>query len=412
MAVLEWVFTLLEDTCVLVAGAYVLTRGRTLSILLDEKRGLSRTALLGLYFALLAAVQDLLPGSQHPFAPSTLVVTFAASIAGPTVGILAAIGAVTTALLLHELPVALSTPPALLASIVSGTLLGKRLGMRGGFQTGVVAQSIAIAANALAFRTMGRTFDLAPAVVTVLANGFGVLMMTVVVRDAAVRQDAARLALENEASRSQMVQFELQALRSRLNPHFLYNTLTSIAALCTVDPYKARTATVRLGELMRRVLEIDLWKTVPLWSEIAHSRGYLEIEGMRLGTRLQTRWEIDRDLEAVGVPALSLTTLVENAVLHGVAPCTAGHQTIIVTVRRSGNMALVAVKDDGMGFPPAARATLDPESGPRPHGLAMVNRQLLLRFGKASRLRIHGAPGSGTLAVFAVPIGGEPSQGT
>ncbi len=411
MVVTEWIFTVLEDTCVLVAGAYVLTRGSALAILLDARRKPAQTWVLGLYFAGLATVQDLLPESQHPFAPSTLVVTFAASIAGPMVGIITAAGAIATALLLHELPVALATPPALIASILSGTLLGKRLGMRGGFQTGVVAQSMAVVANALAYRSLDQAFDFPTAAVTVIANGFGVLLMTMVVRDAALRNEANRLALENEANRARGVRFELDALRSRINPHFLNNTLTTIAALCTVDAYKARTATVRLGELMRRALEIDLNKEVPLWSEIANCRGYLEIEELRLGHRLQSRWEIEHNLDGAFVPALSLTTLVENAVLHGVAPCRMGYRTVTITLKRSGNHALIAVKDDGVGFPAEARSTLDPDAGSRPHGLAMVNRQLTLRHGRRSRLRVHGAPGQGTLVAFTVPLdsdGGPP----
>jgi len=263
---------------------------------------------------------------------------------------------------------------------------------------------MAIVVNALAYHSFGRAFNMPEAVVTVLANGFGVLLMTLVVQDAAIRQEATQLAIENAVNRSRLVQYELETLRERLNPHFLNNTLNSIAALCTVEPYKARTATVRLGELMRRALEIDLSRPVPLWSEIANCRGFLEIECLRLGERLQARWDIDRVLEEVEVPALSLTTLVENAVIHGIAPCRDGFRTVTIHLRRFGETAIVAVADDGMGFPNTARSNLDPEQGMRPHGLAMVNRQLVLQHGRRCRIRIFGGPGRGTLVVFAVPV--------
>lgn len=395
--------TIVEDTCVLVAGSYLLTRGRTLDILLDTRRRPMQTLLLGAYFAGLAAVQDLLPESQHPYAPSTLVVTFAASVGGAWVGVLASIGAIGTALVLRELPVALATPPALVVSILSGTLLGRRLGMRGGFQTGVVAQAMALVANALAYRTLGRSFDIAPAVATVVANGFGVMLMTQIVRDAAVRREANQLALENEAARARMVQFELQALRSRLNPHFLYNTLSTIAALCTVAPAGARTASVRLGELMRRALEIDVHQPVTLGEEIDNCKAYLEIECLRLGDRLNIDWCVDASLASTRVPVLALATMVENAVLHGVGG-RLGAGSVRIDARRSGNLALVSVRDDGPGIPGRVRRQLDPEQGDRPHGLALVNRELVLRYGEAARLRIHGWPGQGSLVAFAVPI--------
>lgn len=404
MAAPSMLLTLVEDTCVLVAGSYLLTRGRALEILLDARRRPAQTLLLGVYFAALAAIQDLLPESQHPYAPSTLVVTFAASVGGPWVGLLASVGAIGTALVLRELPVALATPPALLASLLSGTLLGRRLGMQGGFQTGVVAQAMALVANALAYRSLGRTLDLAPAVATVIANGFGVLLMTQIVRDAKVRLEANRLAIENEAARARMVQFELQALRSRLNPHFLYNTLSTIAALCTVAPAGARKASVRLGELMRRALEIDVRRPVPLGEEIENCRAYLDIECLRLGDRLQVDWRIDPALLAVPVPALALATMVENAVLHGVGG-RMGAGRVRIDARRSGDRALVSVRDDGPGIPSRVRRQLDPEQGDRPHGLALVNRELVLRCGESARLRIHGWQGKGSLVAFSVPIG-------
>jgi LytS/YehU family sensor histidine kinase len=114
----------------------------------------------------------------------------------------------------------------------------------------------------------------------------------------------------------------LQALRSQLNPHFLFNTLHSIAELVHEDPPLAEQLILRLGELLRKVLASVDQPEVALTDEIQFIKAYLDIEQMRLGKRLTVEWDIAQEVQAARVPTLLLQPLVENAVQHGIAPRT------------------------------------------------------------------------------------------
>jgi sensor histidine kinase YesM len=115
-------------------------------------------------------------------------------------------------------------------------------------------------------------------------------------------------------------QSQLQALRSQLNPHFLFNTLHSIAELVHENPKLAETLLVRLGALLRKALAPRVQHEVTLAEEIDFIRGYLEIEQMRLGARLQVEWEIAPEALDCKIPGMILQPLIENSIRHGIAP--------------------------------------------------------------------------------------------
>ena len=140
------------------------------------------------------------------------------------------------------------------------------------------------------------------------------LILQFVINEAQTRANSERHRLEAERSHALVMEAQLVALRARMHPHFLFNTLTSIAALCGLAPAQAEAATLRLSQLMRRALEADPSAPVCLVDEIEFVRGYLEIEQHRLGKRLRATWAVDANVNDVKVPAFSLQTLVENAI--------------------------------------------------------------------------------------------------
>ena len=133
------------------------------------------------------------------------------------------------------------------------------------------------------------------------------------------------LSLKRHAELEGRLQQEskLQALQSRIRPHFLFNSLNSVAALARSDPDRAEAVLHDLADLFR-VLLADARKLVPVTAEREISRQYLEIEKIRLGERLQIKWNVGNIPRAAMMPALTLQPLLENAIYHGIEPRFAG----------------------------------------------------------------------------------------
>ena len=164
---------------------------------------------------------------------------------------------------------------------------------------------------------------------------------------------------------------QLDALRSQLNPHFLFNSLHSIAELVHQDPKLAEELIVRLGGLLRRVLESAKSPEVSLEHELQFLRGYVAIEQMRLGDRLNVTWDIDPDALSAPVPSLLLQPLVENAIKHGIASVAAGG-ALCVRARRLGNAVEIEIGDNGPGLAVAP-------GGARPMGIGIENTRARLQ---------------------------------
>jgi sensor histidine kinase YesM len=179
-------------------------------------------------------------------------------------------------------------------------------------------------------------------------------------------------------------QSQLEALRSQLNPHFLFNALHSMAELVHTDPKLAEQLLVRLGELLRQVLQSSNRQEVPLAEELEFIRGYVEIEQMRLGERLRVHWEVDGALAQVPVPSLILQPLVENAVQHGIAAAS-GPGTLHIGARREGDFLLLEVRDNG----PGPRGS----TGAQGIGLANTRARLQRLYGERQGLEIQAGEG-------------------
>lgn len=192
------------------------------------------------------------------------------------------------------------------------------------------------------------------------------------------------------------VRAELQAIRARLDPHFLFNTLHSIMTLVRRDSSTGERALERLGDLLRHLLELDRRQIdeLPLADELDFVHDFLALEKLRLGDRLQVGDDVDPDALDCLVPALLLQPLVENAIRHAIAPRPEGG-TIRIAARADDHTLCIEIEDDGPGLPPAP-----PEAG---LGLALVRQRLQTHFSGLAHFEIATAPHGGTRARIRLP---------
>lgn len=187
---------------------------------------------------------------------------------------------------------------------------------------------------------------------------------------------------------------QLDALRSQLNPHFLFNALHSMAELVHANPKLAEQLLVRLGELLRQVLQSSNRQEVTLGEELEFIRGYLEIEQMRLGERLRVDWDVDPSLASVRVPSLVLQPLVENSIQHGIAAAS-GPGTLGIAASRDGEYLRLEVRDNGPGPRGAAE---------RPQGIGLANTRARLQRLYGERQDFEIVPGEGMLVRLRMPL--------
>jgi hypothetical protein len=197
---------------------------------------------------------------------------------------------------------------------------------------------------------------------------------------------------------SELRQSQLEILKSQLQPHFLFNTLNAVNALIYEDPRAADRVVTRLGELLRMSLAVGNRQEVTLAYELEFVKAYLDIQVTRLGDRLKVVMDVPDELHDALVPALLLQPLVENAVLHGIAPRARGGM-VIVRARADGDRLAIEVVDDGAGFRGAAG-----------HGIGLANVQQRLRHihGDAQSFRLSGGVGGGVRVEIGLPLRREP----
>jgi sensor histidine kinase YesM len=161
-------------------------------------------------------------------------------------------------------------------------------------------------------------------------------------------REAEERKLESVELGAMLQKAQLQALRSQLNPHFLFNTLHSIAELIHENPRHAEQMVLQLGDLLHKSLKTQAVQ-VPLGEELDFIRSYLAIEQMRLGDRLEVVWHIEPAVVATPVPSLILQPLVENAIRHGIAVSPRGGRLEITAARADDHLRL-EVRDNGPGL--------------------------------------------------------------
>ena len=189
---------------------------------------------------------------------------------------------------------------------------------------------------------------------------------------------------------------ELKALQAQINPHFLFNTINTIASYTRTDPDKARTMLREFAVYYRRLLE-NSEDLIPLEAEIEQTERYLMFQRARFGEdTILMNIEIEQGLEDIGVPAFIIQPLVENAVGHGKPEDRALH--ITVTAQSSDDDVIIKVIDDGVGIPPEKLATAVDGGSKTGMGIALknVNARLTGYFDANSGIKIESEFGEGT----------------
>jgi signal transduction histidine kinase len=236
---------------------------------------------------------------------------------------------------------------------------------------------------------------------------------------AARRIDAARVVhercmrdLHEEEMRKLATEAELRALRAQINPHFLFNALTTVGYLIQTAPDRALDTLMRLTSLLRGVLRHSDGEFSTLGEEIDLIEAYLEIERARFEDRLRVMVDVPASLRALRIPALLIQPLVENAIKHGVTPQRTGGEVVILA-RMAHGMATgnanqtfaddtlqIWVRDTGAG----ATASALEHGRNRGVGLANVEQRVRRHFGEAAVFNIRSAPGVGTTVELGLPI--------
>jgi len=209
--------------------------------------------------------------------------------------------------------------------------------------------------------------------------------------------NSARIEHRLQEQEKLLLAAKIEALKSQINPHFLFNTLTSISSLIRSQPETARTLINKLSGLLRRLLRSQE-HFVTLREELEAIDEYLDIEVVRFGPKLRVRKEIAPETVDIVVPSMILQPLVENSIKHGLSR-KVGAGTIIIRSWRDHARVMIEVEDDGMGFL-LERLEQPMTSG---IGLANVRERLQVIYGASYHLTLASEPGQGTRARIEIP---------
>ncbi len=191
---------------------------------------------------------------------------------------------------------------------------------------------------------------------------------------------------------------KIEALANQINPHFLFNTLTSISSLVRTQPETARMLITKLSGLLRRLMR-STDHFVTLREELESIDEYLAIEAVRFGPQLAIEKEISPQTLDVIVPSMLLQPLIENSIKHGLSRKVGGGR-ITIRTRVGDGHTLIEVVDDGLGM---TEERLEQAFGGG-IGLSNVNERLRTIYGASHQLKLTSEPGRGTCASVAIPV--------
>lgn len=213
--------------------------------------------------------------------------------------------------------------------------------------------------------------------------------------------EKCRLLIHKEAEQAAHdKELRTQLMLTQLRPHFIYNTLATIRALCAIEPAKAQTAIDQLCDVLRGNMEsVSNSKLEPFPWSLERVKNYIALEQLRFGDKL--RVEYDLQVTDFLLPPLSLQPIVENAIRHGVGNKRGGG-TITIASREEAGFVIVTVTDDGAGIDAPNLAALPKPNDHRTHiGLHNVNERLSLLMG--GTLTFHSQAGHGTVVTLRIP---------
>lgn len=225
------------------------------------------------------------------------------------------------------------------------------------------------------------------------------ILVLVVIVGAAHSLEMARANRERELSRSQLeaqlARARLQSLAAQVQPHFLFNTLNAISTLVHVAPERAERSIAHLSDMLRATLAQTSRDEVPLREEVNLLGSYLEIERMRLGTRVAIHTDFPAESLPALVPHLLLQPLVENAIRHGVSG-RMGPGSISVSTAVEDGFITLTVADDGVGMTPGRQR--------KGIGLSNTRARLQQLYSDRHSFTIDSTPGKGTVIRIAIPF--------
>lgn len=184
------------------------------------------------------------------------------------------------------------------------------------------------------------------------------------------------------------------ALQSKMNPHFLFNTLNTILELAKIDQKKLETIVENLSEIYRYIINIQDNQLIELDMELNIVEKYLQIEKIRLGKRLQYQIDCPDSLKGFLVIPFMIETLVENAIIHGISKKNEGGE-ITICVRVQNTLLVITIEDTGVGF--------NTETASAGFGIRSVKERLLLLFGSKAQCYIAAKQGEGTSVRLEIP---------
>jgi two-component system LytT family sensor kinase len=358
-----------------------------------DRAGRGRSTAAALFvMAGMALIVEVVAHRYTPAGAQSIVASAAGLLAGPVVGIAVGLGATLMGLTLPAAQ-AIGGLGAFAGGVAGGMLhlvwpgWARRPAV--GFALGVT--TAAFSQWLLDPAGMGR----AAGMVAIGFGGLGVALVLAVVSEVRAR--------EAEAQATTLA--EIRSLQARMNPHFLFNALNTIAALSVVSPALVPGAVSRLGTFLRWGLDRHDRATVPLGEELEIVGAYLDIESLRLGSRLDVERVIEPEALCASIPPLSLQPLVENAIVHGIGPSPGGGKIRLEARVRGGELTLI-VSDTGVGLPGNLAVWHAPchEDG-TVHALELLMRRLDALYPREYGLEVRRNPHGGTTATLRIPAG-------
>jgi two-component system, LytTR family, sensor kinase len=390
--------SIFNDVCILVTAAFALTLVPGFNQ--PERSLLSRcdqgTALV--VFLLLGLVEEATVSHAGLLNERIVAVCAAGLIAGPWVGLAVGVFVTWLAVAHHGLPLGSIATSMLCGGLAGGLLYRWRPKLAQHPLTGFcLTLGVSLLRSGLMFwlaphspAALQRIEEMG---IAPLLQGLGTALILAIVAQVRDRDEQTRAAASAE----------VRALQARMNPHFLFNALNTLAALSRVTPREVPRAVGRLRHFLRASFDQHERALVPLEEELAIVGMYLDIELLRFGSRLNVEQVIDPSLSKVLMPPFSLQPLVENAVEHGLrsSPC-AGR--LRLEIRPAGEWLEMSVSDDGQGVPSTDIDQVFFAERPRVHALSLLRRRLQTLFGRSFQLEVRSELGQGTTVTMRIPL--------
>ena len=394
---------LLANAGLLLVAATVLTELRPLrAIMKRQDRSVPNQLLLGLLFGLLSIASTYTGLSfQGAIVNTRTISTLAAGlVGGPLTGVSAG-GFTSLACGLGTF--SFGVLGAVYYRWFSGLKAPRHLALVGLTVAAELIQCVIILAVARPFAE-AVALEKAILIPKIVVNSLGLVIFSAVM-DRMNRSLRIEL-LEQQHQVELRQQAELRALQSQINPHFLFNALNTISALCLTDPNRARETILVLANYFRQTLSINE-PFVTLEQELANVDNYLFLTEARFEDAIHVTRELPDDLRRLRLPPLILQPIVENAVRHGFVAV--DDRRVHIRIRQDDTRAYIQVSDQGRGFPPEVLARLQDPDDPAYSGLFNVRKRLRTIYGDQCPFTIDSTPAGSTVA-FSIPLT-PPAQG-